>query len=167
MGCSNEMNSQTPFATLLTKANDWELCDATFCKISDLYDNRMDVSIYKPEERVVMLVWHSGGLIGNGGFDYLFSADFRGDPGFRLTAQAFKEIGLTRSYEAFESAFGLFPGGTMPVDLDERSAAWEKVDSGKRWSLNEMVWQDDREKETERRLANYIRSHAKAFGHLK
>src|SRR5262245_23151020 len=142
-GCSQTMNAQTPFKTLLTKANDWELCDATFCKISSLYDDKVHASRYTPEERVVMLVWHAKGIIGNGGFYYLFSGRFDGDPGYRLTADAFKTVGLTRSHEAFEEAFRLFPNGDLPNDLDEREAMLKNIDEDVLDSLNNKVWQDD------------------------
>jgi hypothetical protein len=166
-GCSQKMDSQTPLPTLLAKASDWELCDATFVKISDRYNNRVYASKYTPEERVVMLVWHASGLIGNGGFDYLFSGDFEGDPGFRLTAEAFSTVGLTRSHEAFEEAFKLFPEGHMPEDAEQRMVVFKGIDEAVRESLNQKVWLDDSEKTIETKLAGYIRGNARTFSHLK
>ncbi len=67
-----------------------------------------------------MLVWHSAGIIDNGGFEYLFAGDFPGDPDYQITAETYKTAGLLRGYEAFQEAFALFPKGRVPHDRAER-----------------------------------------------
>ena len=64
-----------------------------------------------------MLVWHTSGIIDNGGFEYLFAGEFFSDPDYHITAEAYLTAGLLRAYEAFQEAFALFPDGkvhTMP-----------------------------------------------------
>jgi hypothetical protein len=73
----------------------------------------------------VVLVVHAHGIIGNGGFQYLFEGDFPGDPEFLHTRQAFKTIGATRASAAFEKAFALFPKSTPPADIERRLAIWQ------------------------------------------
>ena len=79
---SGRMKSSTPFKTLVEKANDFDLVDGTFVKIDDHYSHSVDTSKYTPVESVIMLVWHSAGIIDNGGFEHLFSANFENDPDF-------------------------------------------------------------------------------------
>jgi hypothetical protein len=93
-----------------------------------------------------MLVWHSGGLIGNGGFEYLFEGEFDGDPEFGITAEAHKTAGLPRSYEAFQDAFALFPRGIVPHDSDERIRQYRRADETIRQEINRRYWTDDWEK---------------------
>ena len=115
--------SDASFETLLAKANDWDLVNATFTKISDRHNHWVDASVYSPVERVIMLVWHLTGIIGNGGFEYLFAGEIDGDPDYHIAAEACKEAGLVRSYEAFREAFSLFPGGVVPTRPGKTLAA--------------------------------------------
>jgi len=82
-----------PFLTLLAEAGDCDLVDGTFHKIGDRYGHWVDATQYSPEERVIMLVWHSSGIIDNGGFEYLFAGEFPGDPDYHITAEAFRRPG--------------------------------------------------------------------------
>ena len=102
--------------TLLAEAGDWDLVNGTFSKIGERYGHWVDATQYTPDEQVIMLVWHSSGIIGNGGFEYLFAGEFPGDPDYHITAEAYKTAGLLRAYEAFQEAFALFPGGEVPHD---------------------------------------------------
>lgn len=160
------MDSKTPFQTLLTKANDFDLVDGTFVKIGARYGHWVDATQYTPEERVIMLVWHSGGIIDNGGFEYLFAGDFDGDPEFKLTAEAYQQVGLTRGYEAFQEAFSLFPEGKIPHDSEERIRQYTKVSESEREKINEKHWQDGWDRLREKKLAQYIRSRVSKLGDL-
>ena len=159
------LDSSTPFKTLLAEASDRDLVNGTFSKISDRYRNWVDASQYTPEERVIMLVWHTAALIGNGGFEYLFAGFFDGDPDYRVTAEAYRVAGSTDSYEAFQKAFQLFPGGTVPHDPEERTRLYAEANKSAREGLNRQVWHDDYLRE--KKLAEFIRKNAAQLAHLE
>jgi hypothetical protein len=105
----------------------------------------------------VRLVWHSAGLIENGGFHYLFEGDFRGDPGFVYTAAAYHRIGAFRAYEAFQDAIRQFPGGLLPTEVSQRLRVYESIPA-ERW--DEIAGRYyDATKDTEGCLARFIREH--------
>lgn len=160
------MDSQTSFKTLLSDADDFELVDATFVKIAERTNNWMDATKFTTEERVIMLVWHSSGIIDNGGFQYLFEGTLDGDPHFQLTAEAYNSLGLTRSYNAFVRAFELFPDAVVPHDLDSRLRIYQSVDPILRDEIDTEFFKDGWEKVRERKLAEYIRANANQIGRL-
>lgn len=171
VGCSGNPSEGEPlgngqmenFDALLAEANDFDLCDGTFKLIGDRYHHWVDASRYSPEERVVMLVWHASGIIDNGGFEYLFSGDFDGDPDFRLTAEAFKTARLMRGYQAFQDAFALFPDGKVPRDSEERYEQYAANDPDVRDEINVKFWREGWDHECERKLAQFIRENAPAL----
>ncbi len=171
-GCSKheadlpDMTDRPPFKSLLSEANDFDLVNGTFIRIGDRYRHWVDASKYTPAERVIMLVWHASGIIENGGFEYLFSGDFDGDPEFTITAEAFREAGLTRSYEAFQEAFKLFPNGVVPHDSEERISRYKMADEEVRERISQMVWQDGWDKLREKKLAQFIRENVSKLGDL-
>jgi hypothetical protein len=160
------MDSKTPFKTLLAEANDFDLVNSTFVKIGDRYGHWVDASRYTAEERVILLVWHSSGIIDNGGFEYLFEGDFDGDPEFRITAEAYKTVGLTRGYEAFQDAFKLFPNGKVPHDSEERIRQYKMADESVREEINCKHWKDGWEDLREKVLAKYIRDNVSLLAGL-
>ncbi len=153
------LESDTPFEVLLAEACDFDLVNSTFIKIGALYDHLVDASQYTPEQRVIMLVWHSAGIIGIGGFEDLFFGEFPGDPDFRITAETFRTAGLERSYDAFQAAFRLFPGGVAPCDPEERSRLYDLANRSARDALNRQVWHDWHV-QLKKKLAEFIRRHA-------
>lgn len=86
---------------LFTEASDLDLCRAVFTRIVEHYGNEINASAVGNEERIVLLVWHAMGIIGNGGFNYLFESDFRGDRHFVWTAAAFQTIGCSTAARRF------------------------------------------------------------------
>src|SRR4051794_33561178 len=66
-----ENTLKKPLDQLFAEASDFDLCNEVFLRIAHLYGKNMDVSNYREVERIVILVWHSMGLIGNGAFHYL------------------------------------------------------------------------------------------------
>ena len=156
-----------PFLTLLAEASDWDLVNGTFSKIGDRYDHWVDATRYSPEERVIMLVWHSSGIIDNGGFEYLFAGEFPGDPDYHITAEAYKAAGLLRAYQAFQEAFALFAGGEVPHDSPPtRNERYQAANRSARDRLNRKLWQDTYDRTGEKRLAEFIRKHAARLGDL-
>lgn len=115
------------------------------------------------EERAVILVLHCGGIIGNGGFEYLFSGDFEGDEDYRLTAEAFRDVGLTRCYECFQEAFALFPNGEVPPEASVRHPLFTKVDMEIRNRIDDKFYGGDTGDERRKAVAAYIRKHAVAL----
>jgi hypothetical protein len=174
IGCSSKLedhnvatfDSKTPFKILLEGADDFDLVDSTFVKIGDRYDHEISADRYTPEERVIMLVWHSSGIVDNGGFEYLFSGDFPCDPDFKLTAEAYKTVGLQVGYESFQDAFRLFPGGQVPHDSEERIKNYKSVDENVRNDINRKFFTESHDKSREKQLAKYIRENAAKFGDL-
>ncbi|MDA7504180.1 hypothetical protein N8553_04290, partial [bacterium] len=64
---------------------DIDLADVIFDRILKEHGEDLDPSKISKPQQTVMLVYHSYGIIGNGGFQYLFEGDFPGDPEFLLT----------------------------------------------------------------------------------
>ena len=69
---------------------------------------------------MILLVWESGHQTDGSGFEGLFGYEFKGDPDLYMTAKAYRLAGIERSYEAFQTAFGLFPAGVVPPDPEEK-----------------------------------------------
>lgn len=135
--------------------NDWNLCHETWQGIIDRYDENPTASDFTPRELVVVAVWTVSGIIGNGGFEYLFEGDLPGDPDYRLALSAFRTIGCEEAFSAFEDALGLFPGGVTPEDIDERVKAYQSNPAEVRVSLATRFWAADEKIVT--KLAAYIR----------
>ena len=85
---------------LLDASDDSALCNGICKRINVWYGSLADVSKQSPQERVVTQVWNSLGIIGNGGFQYLFEGGFYGDPGYVYTAAAFQTLGCKQAAEA-------------------------------------------------------------------
>jgi hypothetical protein len=75
-GC-NRTKSADVNKVLGTK-DDFELCDEIFKLMFKHYGEDFDVSKCKETDQAVILVWHATGIIDNGGFQYLFEANFTG-----------------------------------------------------------------------------------------
>ena len=116
-----------------------------------------------------MLVYHSHGIIGNGGFQYLFEGDFPGDPDFLLTRQAYKTIGASDASAAFEKAFAVFPDSTPPADINRRLKMWQSrynlMDAIKDKSSPDSMYFSAMNGVVEK-LNAYIRSHEADFASL-
>ncbi len=54
--------------------------------------------------RALVLVWTSAGIVGNGGFEYLFESPMEGDPELVLTERAYVLLGDQALTDAFVSA---------------------------------------------------------------
>lgn len=159
-----ELESDSPFSSLLSQACDSDLVRGTFDKIFARHVYWVDVFEYSPVERVVMLVWQSSSLIYSGGFEYFLSNEFEGDPDFQITAESYRIAGIQRSYEAFQAAFALFPDGVVPLDPQERARLYATANKSAREALNRKVWHDDRVRV--KKLAEFIRRNAAQLGDL-
>ena len=148
---------------LFDNKNDFELCSQLFGRFAE-FNNEIDVDSYGELERVVTLVWQSSGLIGNGGFHYLFEGDFKGDPGFVYTAASYKRIGAVEAYEAFQDAIKQFPDGVLPTDTEQRIREYEAVPK-EIWDKIERRYYDA-DKDTAKCLARFIRDHRSDYERL-
>lgn len=138
---------------------DFELVDRTFCTLADREASDGNDSI-NDIERVVLLVWHAAGIIGNGGFRYFFEC---GLP-LRSTAEAYSRIGVESAAAILFRLLDLFPQQSVPDDWDERVEFVERLceqdsDLFNRWerdyyATNALM---------ERQLAGWIRVHHDVF----
>ena len=156
---------EADFVKLLSTEDDFDLCNGVFVKIGDQHNNIIDADKYTADERTVVLVWQASGIIDNGGFEHLFSGDFSGDPGYRLTAQAFETIGCEQAATAFREALSMYPDGRLPEDIDARYKIHMLTPKSTRDEIDGRFFHAG--KEIQRRLATYIRAHRQAFAHLE
>jgi hypothetical protein len=140
------------------------LCNNTFSAVLKHYGDSFDPSKAPVPHRTVACVMHAHGIIGNGGFRYLFEGDFPGDPGFNLTRQAYADIGAHGAVEAFNEAFAAFPGGVPPEDLAEREKLYLAKYPGFLAPVDKKYF--DASPEVEEKLAAYIRANKASFKSL-
>jgi hypothetical protein len=162
LGCQG--NSVKIDKILATK-DDFELCDQLCLRLVDHYGNDFDVSKCKENDQVVVLVWHASGIIDNGGFQYLFEGNFKGDPYFAKTAAAFKTIEAKKCAEAVNDALKLFPDSKPPTNVPQRLRAYQSVAASKRDAIDSTFFSESRE--IRKHLAKYIRDNSEAFKYLK
>lgn len=105
--------------------SDWELCNSAWRRITEKYGETAVASDFNAVERVIVLVWTVTGIIGNGGFEYLFSSDLPGDQNYRMSLEAFKAIEAIEAEKAFKDALSVFPGGEVPASERERLATFK------------------------------------------
>ena len=147
---------------------DFELCDRLDSAIVEHYGNELRANELSEAARAVVLVWLASGIIGNGGFEYLFEADVNGDPGYRLTLAAFRAIECDIAADALADALAQFPNGDPPADLDERIDFYQGIPTEPRLELNRRFWSADStgSDEIKNKLAQYIRAHKSEFEKL-
>lgn len=146
---------------LLAKTDDFDLCDGVFCALTDITD-RMDCAATESDPVwTVVLVWGSAGLIENGGFCWLFESASREDPGFLITAVAYKTIDLPEAFAAFQAAFGLFSDHRLPADREKLFRIYLSHPEEVREAVDRQFFEinDD----IPRYLAKFIRSHAEVI----
>lgn len=125
VGCSPKTDNHQTNNSEKFSMPDNELVDSTFKRIIKHYGEDFDPSKIPKPQQAVVFVYHADGIIGNGGFQYLFEGDFPGDPEFLLTRQAYKTIGASDASAAFEKAFAVFPNSTPPANINRRLRIWQ------------------------------------------
>ncbi len=150
---------------LLNTQDDFELCDQLFVRLTEHYGKDFDISKCKEKDQVVILVWHATGIIDNGGFQYLFEGNFKGDPHYARTADAFKTIQAKKCAEAVREALGLFPNSKPPDEVEPRLKAFQQIGAAKRESIDTKFFSESKEIRTH--LARYIRDNRADFKHIK
>lgn len=112
----------------LARRSDFDLCDEVFCLLAEKCGNTLDASLEAEPSRTITLVWHSLGIIGNEGFSGLFSGDFDGDPGYRLTVSSFDRIGARSSASAIRRAISVISPEALAGDPTARSEVYDQSD---------------------------------------
>ncbi len=107
-----------------------KLVDSTFCWCVGQGYHKRRLCGSKVECRVLHDVWHPLGLIGNGGFHYLFSGISKNR--VRKIISAFQTIGASRAAELIQEAFVLYshtkssmPSGTDYAEI--RKGCYEEM----------------------------------------
>lgn len=95
------------YKQIFKEPNDFDLCDGVFLALSSVTGNELDANAEPIWCRTVTLVWHSLGLIENGGFARFIDGEFVGDPDYALTYQAYVDIGAAAAAAAFHDALSL------------------------------------------------------------
>lgn len=72
--------------------------------------------------RVVAIVYSAQGIIGNGGLQYFFEADFPGKPPYAVFVEAYEAIGLHDAAAFLEQAVALFPFAAPHRSVRKRNA---------------------------------------------
>src|SRR5262249_9471113 len=127
-------------AELLETGDADDLLALVFTRIVKHYGGNLNVMDLREHERVFLLAYDAWGIIGNGGFNYLFERSIPGDPHYLETAAAFKKIGCIAAAEAFTKALCLFPGECPPEDIGERLRIYRSGPGTKRASIDEQFF---------------------------
>lgn len=151
-------------AKLFDRGGDEPLCDRLFVRLCEVHGNGADVRTLSDAERVVYCVWGAVGVIGNGGFRYLFESDLPGDPHFTVTRDCFEAIGCWEASAAFGQAFAAFADGRPPADPGERVRLYLRRHRA-------FLAEPDRafhaaEQAVVRNLANWVRTRQRSFAQL-
>ncbi len=149
---------------------DGKLADKTFDKLMKHYGKEPNLSRMPEPHRTVLLAYHVHGIIGNGGFQYLFEADLPGDPELVYTRQAFKTIKAQKASEAFEKALAVFPNSTPPRDIERRlkiyQAKYTLMDAIQNKQSPDAMFMDAMN-DTMEKVESYIRNNQASFDTLR
>lgn len=145
------------FERLISGSDNFELCSYTCEAVENaLPPNAVFADVDEPC-RTVLLVWSSSGVIGNGGFQFLFEHTGDGDTGFVLHAAAYQRIGAKQCYQAFCEALALFPKNSPPKNVRRRLRIYEQSPEEAREKIDVHFHRhSDRIPQL---LASYIREH--------
>jgi Leucine-rich repeat (LRR) protein len=151
---------------LFARPDDFQLINKVFVRIAERCDggDLSGLSELPKQQKVVLDVWGAGGIIGNGGFQFLFESGLADMPSI---AESYEAIGVSRAAAAFREAMSVFPQSTPHADVDERLAYLEKLGptiEAKLERLSKEVWECDRE--VKAKLARYVRANATSFADL-
>jgi membrane associated rhomboid family serine protease len=146
---------------LLADGSDLDICQGVFRRVVRRTGGEITAVGLGPEERVVVLVWHSVGLVDEGGFRALFEEGIAGDRRWARTVEAYHTIGCPRAAIALRKTAARLSGADTGEYADERAER----------SLRELTGQRSAEErqfmqvidEVEGRLAEYIRAHRDFF----
>jgi hypothetical protein len=143
---------------LINSASDYKLCSGAFLLIYRiLWQDNPELSVPEPA-RTVLLIWQSAGVIGNGGFSYLFEGSYNSDSDYSVVAiDSYRRIGMTEACAAFADALRQFPCGLPPTEVEERNAALAALPDDAFDEMNIRYYGATEEGKLEASLAQFIR----------
>ncbi|EMI41106.1 DUF4375 domain-containing protein [Rhodopirellula sp. SWK7] len=150
------------FSELVADVNDFNVANGFFGLIDGPHHGEFNASFYRSIEQPIMLTWHANGIIGNGGFAYLFEAEWPGDPDYELTIDAHRAIGCDSQVEAFNLALNAVAGSG---DRDRRREAFLELPDEQQNQINSLYWGEDGT--PEKQIAVYVRRNVKKLVHLR
>lgn len=137
---------------LFNLTDDDELCGATFTMIARVWGDGMELPGESDVEHVIVMISMLDGIIGNGGFEALFSGEFKIDPDFCACLNSLRFISAEEAHEVFNRA--LLIAGDGPTDVRSRRYCEHPKDL--RWKLS-LEW-FALGPQLKKRLATYIRA---------
>ena len=154
------------FELLLKVPNDFELSNKLFIRLAQLSDGceLESLSQLPREQKVVLDIWGSKGIIDNGGFRYLMESGLADIAGI---ADSYEAIGVQRVADAFRIVLKLFPDSKPQNSPEERLEYIGELGESALVTLNEcsnVVFEADRD--VLRKLAAYIRENRALFADL-
>lgn len=154
------MNDLPTVAEALDSDDDSALVSCVWKRIFAHYGNDLDISEIPSPFANVVLVDFTVGVVGNGGFNYLFEHQFQGDPQFLFVSAAFKDIGAHQAASIVDEVMSVFPNSVAPSDRTERLRIYRSSQTVSS-ELDKKFWKC--KDEIEAALSSYIRSKADAF----
>ena len=147
----------------LSQADD-ALLERTTKHVFRRVDGNRDIRHLPVPLRTFAAIYAAQGVIGNGGFQYLFEADWPGCPPYSLFADAYREIGASEVAGWLDQAAALFPFPDPHLRRDDRvrylRSHGEEGDSPMGLLSDQAI---DAGNDVWTRLAAYVREHADAF----
>jgi Domain of unknown function (DUF4375) len=108
-----------------------------------------------PEQvRALVLVWTSSGIIGNGGFEYLFESTMNGDARLNKTIQSYQIVGLNELYNIVDKAVRLARSSNGSID----SKKFMRLSAKVRDDLDLDYYRAEKEGSFYRILADLVRT---------
>jgi len=107
--------------------DNFTVCNDAWKNIIEKYDKAAILTDFKEDERTIALIWTVTGIVGNGGFEYLFSSNLPGDENYELTLKAFEDIKCDEAVSILNDVRSLFPNGEIPPDPDMRMNFFNRV----------------------------------------
>ena len=150
------------YTELLADEDDFNIANGFAGLILAPHHGEFDARLYRPVERPIVLSWQAKGVIGNGGFQFLFEGEWPGDSNYGLTIDAHRAIGCDDQVKAFQLALEATDGST---EQDERWERFAELPDEDRERINALYW--GKGDAVQRQIAIYVRSNARRLKHLR
>ena len=118
--------------------NSFDLCDQIYCSMVSQYGENDDLYLDDVRKMTISFIWQISGILGNGGFQFLFEGLFSPDPTFKETISAYRRIGCTATADIFVEALNQsFPEGKLMTfgEGEWRQLYCKQMTEDERWSL--------------------------------
>jgi hypothetical protein len=152
-------------AEVLAAPTDNDVCSGLYSLLIARYGKHFDPTSLPVEHRTAFLVWHVNNIIGNGGFNGFFKADFAIDPKYLHLREAYEAVGCEPATAAVRRVFDSFTNRTPPSDPADRMRAFVRANNAVQGALNRDYFKASNELVTA--LAKYIREHSAAFAEIE